>query len=98
MFGIMQAIETVIQKPAPEETAPEIQIGDFVTDGTRIGHLEAVVISPYYAEEIEGIERVYVWGVDPKTGFWADYWLLEEVIDWWPSVNGAPSVNDWTAC
>lgn len=54
--------------------------GEVVTlvDG-RTATVQSVGISPYYAEEITGIERVYVFGGE-KGKSWTDYVLLTEIL------------------
>lgn len=50
-------------------------IGDFVTDGTRTGVVASEPQpSPYYSEEIQGVERIYVIGEG-----WSDYWLESHI-------------------
>ena len=64
-----------IWKPAPQPE-PELEetilyVGDVVVtiDG-RLGIIEKIAISPYYWEEIEGIERAYVSGLNREYGDW----------------------------
>jgi len=59
-----------------------LDTGDWITDGNRIAQVyKPPCISPYYAEEILGIQRVYVIG-----NGWSDYWLPQDCI---PFYGGA---------
>ena len=57
-----------------------IRVNQYVIDAAgRIGIVTTIGISPYYAEEIAGILRAYVCGVNEDGTTWADWLALEEM-------------------
>lgn len=64
--------------PEPDFEGYYCAPGDIVSDGQRTAVVEkTVAISPYFDEEIAGIERVYVIAED---GRWSDYWLPQDIL------------------
>lgn len=61
--------------PEHEDRASLFRDGDLVTDGKRVGILQFIEPSPYFNEEVNGIERAFVVALN---GGWSDYWLIEE--------------------
>lgn len=64
------------KKEETQRVQPEIvpfHVGEVVTDGSRVGKIESIGISPYWHEEIWGVRRAYVVGLDRE---FADYWLV----------------------
>lgn len=57
-------------KEATRVVEPPFQVGEVVTNGTLIGRIEAIGISPYYGETVK---RAYVVGLKRE---FADYWLV----------------------